>query len=166
MKILVAVEDNMFGKALFDFISAHCWSEETHFRVVHIVEPIFWGAYGGAVSPDALSQMVADSERFGKTLTSNVAQMIKQKFPNHEVEEVVGEGNPKDEILLIAKEWPADMILMGSHGRKGLSRLLLGSVSMSISSLSPCSVIIIKPTKSQMQVQLNESQGKIENLKS
>jgi len=166
MKILVAVEDHNFGKALSDFISAHNWPGDTHFQVVHIVEPIFWGAYGGAVSPDALSQMIADAERFGKTLTGNIAQLIKQKCPKFEVEEVVGEGSPKDEILQIAKDWPADMILVGSHGRKGLSRLLLGSVSMSISSLSPCTVIIVKLTKAQLEEQLTESQGKVENIRS
>jgi nucleotide-binding universal stress UspA family protein len=166
MKILVAVEDNTFGKALAAFISAHNWPEKTHFHVAHIVEPIYWGAYGGAVSPDALTQMIADSERFGKTLTENVAQLIKKKFPDFQVDVSVGEGSPKDEILQIAKEWHADMILMGSHGRKGLSRLLLGSVSMSVSSLSPCTVIIVKLTKEQLQEQLNETQGKVENARS
>lgn len=40
--------------------------------------------------------------------------------------EVIG-GRAADTILEVAREWPADLIVMGTHGRRGLSRLALGS---------------------------------------
>src|SRR5215469_12445878 len=53
-------------------------------------------------------------------------------------------GYPKASILDEAKEWGADLIVMGSHGRHGLKRLLLGSVAEAVALHSSCSVEVIK----------------------
>ena len=54
-------------------------------------------------------------------------------------------GNPNRTICNLAKVWEADLIVMGSHGRKGLSELLLGSVSNYVMHHAPCSVLIVHP---------------------
>jgi len=51
---------------------------------------------------------------------------------------------PKETILQAADEWGANLIVCGSHGRKGFSRFLLGSVSEAIASHANCSVEIIR----------------------
>jgi nucleotide-binding universal stress UspA family protein len=53
------------------------------------------------------------------------------------------EGDPRQAILECAKEWHTDLIVLGSHGRKGLDRLL-GSVSDSVARHAPCSVEIVR----------------------
>jgi nucleotide-binding universal stress UspA family protein len=53
-------------------------------------------------------------------------------------------GRPKEAIVDTAEQWPADLIVMGSHGRHGVGRFLLGSVSLSVLSQAPCSVAIVK----------------------
>jgi len=50
-------------------------------------------------------------------------------------------------ILQQANEWGADLIVVGSHGRRGLSRFLLGSVSEAVALYAACSVEIIRQTK-------------------
>jgi nucleotide-binding universal stress UspA family protein len=52
--------------------------------------------------------------------------------------------NPKSAILDEAKEWEADLIVVGSHGRRGLDRLLLGSVSEAVAMHAHCSVDVIR----------------------
>ncbi|MNT75297.1 putative universal stress protein [compost metagenome] len=52
---------------------------------------------------------------------------------------------PADTILAVAEEEHVDLIVMGSHGRTGLGRFLLGSVSSQVSTHAPCSVLIAKP---------------------
>lgn len=52
-------------------------------------------------------------------------------------------GSPGREICALAKTWEADLILVGSHGRTGLSELLLGSVSNYVMHHAPCSVLVI-----------------------
>jgi nucleotide-binding universal stress UspA family protein len=54
-------------------------------------------------------------------------------------------GDPRIHILEHAKHWPADLIALGSHGRRGLDRALMGSVSEAIAIHSACSVEVIRP---------------------
>ncbi len=59
---------------------------------------------------------------------------------------IIAEGNVPDEILRIAHERGADLIVMGTHGRRGLNRLLLGSVAESVARKSHCAVLLIRPS--------------------
>ncbi|MGF1536868.1 MAG: universal stress protein [Elainellaceae cyanobacterium] len=52
-------------------------------------------------------------------------------------------GNPGPAICRLADRWGADLIIVGSHGRTGLSEMLLGSVSNYVVHHAPCSVLII-----------------------
>jgi len=53
-------------------------------------------------------------------------------------------GLPTTILVQQAKEWPADLIVVGSHSRSGIEQLLLGSVSREIVAQSPCSVMVVK----------------------
>ena len=61
------------------------------------------------------------------------------------VESQVMEGDPVDMILRAAEETNSDVIVMGTHGRTALSRLLLGSVAESVLRKAPCPVLTAKP---------------------
>jgi SulP family sulfate permease len=60
-------------------------------------------------------------------------------------EAVIGQGKPAEVIVRQAQECGADLIVLGSHGRKGLNRLLLGSVSSQVLGRVECAVLIAKP---------------------
>ena len=53
-------------------------------------------------------------------------------------------GGVADTINEVAAEWAADLIMIGSHGRKGLGRLLLGSVAEAVVRHAPCPVLIVR----------------------
>ena len=53
-------------------------------------------------------------------------------------------GSPASEIVAFAKEWNADLVIMGSHGRTGLARLLLGSVARNVLHHASCSVLVVR----------------------
>ena len=55
------------------------------------------------------------------------------------------EGDPVDMILRAAEETHSDVIVMGTHGRTALARLLLGSVAESVLRKAPCPVLTAKP---------------------
>ena len=57
---------------------------------------------------------------------------------------VVLSGNTRAEILKDAKQWGADLIFVGSHGRRGFKRLLLGSVSEGVAMDAHCSVVVVR----------------------
>jgi universal stress protein A len=54
------------------------------------------------------------------------------------------EGNPVREIIAFAEREHMDLIVMGSHGRTGLSRLLMGSVAEGVARRAPCPVLIVR----------------------
>ena len=51
-------------------------------------------------------------------------------------------GDPGRELCAVAKEWQADLIVLGSHGRSGIKEMLMGSVSNYVTHHAPCSVLI------------------------
>lgn len=143
MKILLAVDDESFGAAIAEFTTHHQWPVGSEFRIVNVMPPIV--AYTSlAAVPDLLQDLRAESRKTGAAVIRKVALRMRDVFHNSNVEEFVVEGHPAEEILSMAKQWQADLILIGSHGRRGISRLLLGSVSMAVVSHAPCSVLVIR----------------------
>lgn len=61
-----------------------------------------------------------------------------------EVKTTLTSGRPEETIVASAKEGDADMIVMGTHGRSGMSHLLLGSVAERVVRLAPCPVVTVK----------------------
>jgi nucleotide-binding universal stress UspA family protein len=57
---------------------------------------------------------------------------------------VTREGDPAREIIEAASEWPADLVVLGSHGASGIERFLLGSVSEKVLRHAPSSVLLVK----------------------
>lgn len=57
------------------------------------------------------------------------------------VQYVVAAGDPAEEIERVAREWPCDLIVMGTHGRTGLDRLLMGSIAEQVIRRAACPVL-------------------------
>jgi nucleotide-binding universal stress UspA family protein len=64
--------------------------------------------------------------------------------PKVRVEHLLQAGEPVEEILRVAREYSCDLIVMGTHGRTGLSRLLMGSVAEAVVRTASCPVVTIK----------------------
>ena len=89
----------------------------------------------GIVGPPVQEQYEAEMERLSELVPVN----MKEK-----VEFVVLEGVPARKIAEFAASCGADLIVVGTHGRKGLSRMLLGSTAESLLREAPCQVLIAK----------------------
>ena len=72
-----------------------------------------------------------------KALEKAVAAGVKTKVEVHV-------GDAYEMIVEISKKKKADIIVMGSHGRTGLTRLLMGSVTSRVIGHAPCSVLVVK----------------------
>ena len=53
-------------------------------------------------------------------------------------------GRPGKVICTVAQQWDADLIVMGSHGRSGLTEMMMGSVSNYVMHRAPCTVLVLK----------------------
>jgi len=69
---------------------------------------------------------------------------IKPSDPKTRVQYLLAEGDPATEILRVARETKCDLIVMGTHGRTGLNRLLMGSVAEEVVRKAPCFVLTVK----------------------
>lgn len=55
------------------------------------------------------------------------------------------DGHPAEQIVALATEIDADLIVLGTHGRSGLERVMLGSVAEAVTRRAPCGVFVIRP---------------------
>lgn len=79
--------------------------------------------------------------------TTALARLVDKYRGSGVIGEVVFRtGDPRDVIDTVARELHADLIVMGSHGRHGCERALLGTVAESILRTAPCPVLIARPT--------------------
>ncbi|HEX5708679.1 MAG TPA: universal stress protein [Pyrinomonadaceae bacterium] len=65
-----------------------------------------------------------------------------------EVEEVIARGEAASEIVRVARERGADVIVISSHGRTGLGRIIFGSTAESVVRHAHCPVLVVKPGRS------------------
>jgi nucleotide-binding universal stress UspA family protein len=82
-----------------------------------------------------------DLETVGSKMLESLAHQAKEA--GIKVEFIQEIGNPGPVICELAKTWGADLIVVGSHGRKGLSEMLLGSVSNYVVHHATCSVMVV-----------------------
>jgi nucleotide-binding universal stress UspA family protein len=71
-------------------------------------------------------------------------QQIRPRGPALPIERMVVQGDPVDQILAAARESQCDLIVMGTHGRTGLRRLLMGSVAEQVTRNAACPVLTVK----------------------
>jgi nucleotide-binding universal stress UspA family protein len=143
VKILLAIDDSKFSEAAIESVIRQATPQETEVRVLHVIEPIpiypdgqAWG-YG----PEA-SQILEEQRKEAEGLVERAGQTLREK--NFKVMTVIEEGNPKEVIIDSAAEWHADLIVVGSHGRNGLDRFFMGSVSEAVARHARCSVQIVR----------------------
>jgi nucleotide-binding universal stress UspA family protein len=74
----------------------------------------------------------------------NLLEQIRPANPNIPVRHVFLVGDPATEIVRYARDSGVDRIVMGTHGRTGTERLLMGSVAEKVLRDAPCSVLVVK----------------------
>jgi nucleotide-binding universal stress UspA family protein len=149
MKILLAIDDSKFSEAAVQSVIDRAAKEGAEVRVLHVVEPPsmpleFVVSAAGEMAgymPKLGPEWEAESKR-AETLVATIAAELRAK--GMQATSVVEQGDPKSKIIEHAMQWHADLIVLGSHGRTGLDRFLLGSVSEAVARHAPCSVEIVK----------------------
>lgn len=131
MKIVLAIDDLKSSAAAVDLVIAWGCPQETKVFVVHVVEPpsLMVSREMRSRNP-ALRAPWQETEQQAATVVNQVAQRLRSN--GFTVVPVVVKGDPKSEIIDVPTRHRADLIVLGSHGRKGLEHFLLGSVSEAV----------------------------------
>jgi nucleotide-binding universal stress UspA family protein len=144
MKILLATDGSECSQAAARSIAERPWPEGTEIRVISVVEAAVPLLGIGHLSHAAMENLRADAMRKAEDAEMAAEQVLADAGLQESGTVVVPTATPEELILQSADEWGADLIVCGSHGRRGLSRLLLGSVSEGVASHAKCSVEIIR----------------------
>jgi nucleotide-binding universal stress UspA family protein len=145
MKVLVAIDHSEYSANAVDSLLTRPWPPDTEFRVINVVEPAWYLAYGLVYDPAAVNALVAAEEEIKKSamvMVEKQAKKIRDTLRDLKVEGRVLEGNPAATIIDDADTWNADLVVVGSHGRRGWQKLL-GSTAQKIAIDAPCSVEIL-----------------------
>jgi nucleotide-binding universal stress UspA family protein len=142
MKILLAIDGSPHSQDAVREVATRPWPSDSTIRVLSVIQaytpPATEFVLAGATLEDMRRQQTLEAER----LTSHAAAHISAAGISSET--VVREGDPRSAIVDEAAEWGADLIVVGSQGRTGVARWLLGSVASAIVSHAPCSVEVIR----------------------
>lgn len=98
-------------------------------------------------SPGFGTPEIGGSPDADRAYWKNQLEQIRPVDARIPVHHVTLEGDPATEIVGYAKDVGADLIVMGTHGRTGLERLLMGSVAEKVLRDAPCSVLVVKLPK-------------------
>jgi universal stress protein A len=85
------------------------------------------------------------SKKDAQAKLEKLAEEIAEEIPGSKIECIVVQGNATEVIVNTASDKEADLIVMSSHGRTGLGRLLMGSVAEWVFRNAPCPVLMVKP---------------------
>jgi nucleotide-binding universal stress UspA family protein len=163
MKILLPVDLSDCSTAAIEAVLKQFAPREAAVRLLHVVdwEQHLPASYLFIEGPDAAKTLLAERDRIMRDLLANMRDLEKRFAAAGFSADVELEGGdrPDRAILNAARAWQADLIVMGSHGRTGLSRWILGSVAEAVMRHAPCPVQIIGDTsrgKSQRNTSARE----------
>lgn len=148
MKVLLAVDDSEYSRAALRALIAQTRAPHTKVCVLHVVEFYLVDFETGMSGLETFEVLRKARIQEGKKLLTHFEKTLKHA--GYSTSSVVKEGSPKASIVEFAEQWKADLILVGSHGRKGWKRLTLGSVSEAVARHACCSVEIVRRRAKRM----------------
>ena len=136
MKLLLAIDGSRFSDAATQAVIAQYQPQGTEVKVLNVVDL-------------ALPIPTSDAAGFREVSLKHGRELVQQaerllSKAGYKTQTAVEEGDPKSKIIDQATKWKADLIVMGSHGRKGVDRFLMGSVAETVSRHASCSVEIVR----------------------
>ena len=139
--LLFPTDFSLASDAALPHAEALAKQSDAKLLIVHVEEPPL--AYGGGELYYGLPE--PSSERILKMLED-----VKPADPQVPFTHRLTMGDPAGEIVRIAGEEGAEMIVLGTHGRTGVTRLLMGSVAEAIVRRAPCPVLVYRETAEKL----------------
>ena len=148
-RILIAVEDSPYSDQAINYGVLLAQKLGSKIVLVHVNEiPMTMPYIADPLlneSPAMIPEMMQIQEEASKNLFNRIQKSHGEKIDISTYSRI---GRPQDEIIEVAAECHADLIILGTHSRTGLDHFISGSVSESVARKAKCPVLIIpKPDK-------------------
>jgi nucleotide-binding universal stress UspA family protein len=170
-KILVAMDSSETGKHVFDEAVSLAKSLHCSLMLLHVLGPGEEGSPGVPGMPsldyypwsrnDILLNERSQWDEFEKRCLELLRSRTEEATAaGIQTEFTQTPGSPGETICEIARNWDADLIVMGRRGRSGLGELILGSVSNYVLHHAPCSVVTVQsPRETNLESAENSESG-------
>jgi nucleotide-binding universal stress UspA family protein len=138
-KILCPIDHSDCSKEALKYAVSFAMKDEAKLYLLHIIDIRSFNE-----GLDAMTKQIPDEEtleQLRKKLLDCIPEEIRDEM---EIEATVIQGIPFAEIISTAREKEIDMIVIGSHGRTGISHMMLGSVSEKVVRKAPCPVLTVR----------------------
>jgi len=154
MRILIATDGSDFSKAAIEKCCQIITKpEEAAIKIVSVYQVVVPLDIHTA-SIEYSQELEEATRRQAEEFVKEAAAAVRECFPNSNIEITtqVSVGAADQALIETAKEWNADLVVVGSHGRGFWGRILIGSVSDSLVHHAPCSVLVVRPPESGERV--------------
>jgi nucleotide-binding universal stress UspA family protein len=148
MRILLPIDESSYSEEAVGSLIATFRPAAAEVRVLNVIEPVTAYLTSGLIPKLAIDseQIEAERQKQSEALVSAAAQKLRDA--GFATSESIERGDGKSVILDSAEKWPADLIVLGCHGLKGIGRFLMGSVSDAVARHAHCSVQIVRKPSS------------------
>jgi nucleotide-binding universal stress UspA family protein len=137
MKILLAIDHSQYSEAATQAVIRQVRPEGTEVRVLHAIVP-----KAVAMAPNWEETATERARQQATELVREAQQLLHDA--GFQAETLVEEADPRTAIVDQAQKWKPDLIVVGSHGYKGLHRVLIGSVAEFVARHATCPVQIVR----------------------
>lgn len=150
MKILLATDDSDCSVGAAHSVANRPWPDGTVVKVLSIEElalpdgQMASSSVASIYPQSLLEELISHARDRAESAIKTATQILERAGKKVEASRKLPIGEPRALILDSAEAWGADLIVVASHGRRGLDRLLMGSVSEAVATYAPCSVEIIR----------------------
>jgi nucleotide-binding universal stress UspA family protein len=115
---------------------------------VHVIEPMVpTVGYSGMTEPLPIADITDQLEDSAERELPKIARC--EECAGLEIEELIVHGEAAAEIVRVAKDRNVDLIVVSSHGRTGLGRILFGSTAEAVVRHASCPVLVVKPSQEE-----------------
>ena len=143
MNILLAVDGSADSQLAVREVAERPWPATSTVRVLTAVARRYQPPMVELVSSgETPAEVRAEHVQAAEELTRTVAESLKSTGLT--IETTVREGDPRRVIVDEARQWPADLIILGARGHSALERWLIGSVAQAVVAHAHCSVEVIR----------------------
>lgn len=145
MRILVPTDGSEIAQGALKQAATGPWPKDSEIHVISCPEfPVMVGEEP-YYTPEQMVELGKSSEKNSEEAVKAGVEIAKKGGYKVTSEVPEASDTPARAILAAADEWKPDLILMGSHGRSGFDRILLGSVSETVALHAHCSVQVVRP---------------------
>ena len=145
MKVILAIDGSPHSHAALVEFAKQPWPNGTELQVLTVIHPSFPLVMDPLfLGVSAHVQQAGELRHQAPALVEAASRLIRDAEPALTVTTKIVEGGPKDMIVQEARDWGADLIVLGSHGYGRVRRMVLGSVASAVVAKAPCSVQVVR----------------------